>query len=44
MVNEATAIGVLHKAKRMCLVTNSMNAACELATLVYSVSEAGAAG
>ncbi len=43
-VNEATAIGVLHKAKRTCLVTNSMNAECELATLVYSVSEARAAG
>lgn len=42
-VNEATAIGVLHKAKRMCLVTNSLNAECELATLVYSVAMAGAA-
>lgn len=42
--NEATAIGVLHKAKRMCLVTNSLNAECELATLVYSVAAAQAAG
>lgn len=34
---ESTALGVLEKAKRACLVTNSLNSICELAPLVYSV-------
>lgn len=43
-VQESVAIGVLEKSKRVCLVTNSLNSECALATLVYSVAEAGAAG
>jgi organic hydroperoxide reductase OsmC/OhrA len=43
-VLQSAAIGVLEKAKRVCLVTNSLNSECALATQVYSVAEAGAAG
>jgi organic hydroperoxide reductase OsmC/OhrA len=43
-VDEATALAVLHKAKRMCLVTNSLTAECELATQVYGAAEADVAG
>lgn len=39
-VHESTAVAVLDKAKRACLVTNSLSAQCELQTLVYSVGEA----
>jgi organic hydroperoxide reductase OsmC/OhrA len=35
---ESTALAVLEKAKRACLVTNSLNSICELAPLVYSVA------
>jgi organic hydroperoxide reductase OsmC/OhrA len=34
--SETRALEVMHKAKRMCLVTNSLSAQTELATLVYS--------
>jgi organic hydroperoxide reductase OsmC/OhrA len=38
---EHGAIAALQKAKSACLITNSLSAHCELAPLVYSVSEAG---
>jgi organic hydroperoxide reductase OsmC/OhrA len=37
---EAEALAALQKAKRACLITNSLSAQCELTPLVYSVSEA----
>lgn len=40
---ESTALAVLDKAKRACLVTNSLTAPCELVPLVYGVAEASAA-
>ena len=40
---ESIALAVLDKAKRACLVTNSLTATCELAPLVYSVAEASEA-
>lgn len=42
-VSEPTALALLDKAKRGCLITNSLSAQCELAALVYSVAESAAA-
>jgi organic hydroperoxide reductase OsmC/OhrA len=39
ITQESIALAVLDKAKRACLVTNSLTAKCELAPLVYSVAE-----
>jgi organic hydroperoxide reductase OsmC/OhrA len=41
--DESIALALLDKAKRGCLITNSLSAQCELAALVYSVAESAAA-